>query len=224
MEAEGLREHLQRQLAQVRNEQEVAKLDLESLGRSLEGQLLPSFGLPEQSRESLLGILRVLRELPAEGAYQALRSSVREAQQRCQDLSGDALRSASGNELAGTLRTLKTTNKRLIWEAERQRAEVNALTHQRLLDVERFTQLEQVIGREQSIWMAEAQRQAEAKQKRCDQGFDAMQCRYATQLHQCHVRAKRRQPYSARSTSLGLRCKVSPRTWTVASNNLSGGW
>jgi len=201
---------LRRKIAQATHEKEGAKLDLEVLQRSVDGHLLRLNGLlqsGEVRHDRLVvavqsfdadvasrvtsdtglsnGTLMSARgEAPAsEGCFDVLRSSLADAQKRCQVLSGDMLRVADANEeLMGTLKTLKGTNKRLVEEVQKQTEELSVLTQHRLHDNESLSILEDNQRREREAWTEEARRLLEEERGRGTEEFDAMRLSLTGQL------------------------------------------
>eukprot|EP00392_Amoebophrya_sp_AT5.2_P008988 g9016.t1 len=89
-------------------------------------------------------------------SYDVLRTSLLEAQKRCQSYNENMLRVAHANdELAQTLNTVKNTNKRLVDQLQYQQDEVSQLVSQRILDEEKMEYLKGHFGKEQDSWRGE---------------------------------------------------------------------
>jgi chromosome segregation ATPase len=202
---------LRRQVTQATNEKEEAKIEFEALRRTLDSYLLRLNGAlssPDVNMDRVGGMIQAfdadlkgrldtgdpqsLRDgVPAEGTYDVLRQSLNSTQHRCQELNGDMLRVADANEeLMGTMKTLKGTNKRLVEEVQKQTTELSSLTQQRLLDAENQARLEESFKHEVSMWQQEAKRCIEDEQRRCDEEFENMKATYTSQLDECWRQAK----------------------------------
>eukprot|EP00929_Paragymnodinium_shiwhaense_P015623 TRINITY_DN123722_c0_g1_i1.p1 TRINITY_DN123722_c0_g1~~TRINITY_DN123722_c0_g1_i1.p1 ORF type:complete len:882 (+),score=310.46 TRINITY_DN123722_c0_g1_i1:118-2763(+) len=202
---QDLAAQLRRQIAQVTSEKEDAKLNLEALKRTVDSHLLrlnSILGSSDVNFDRLCGSIQafdadlkgrleseevsVQDGLPTEGTYEVLRSSLSDAQKRCQALNGDMLRVADANEeLMSTLKTLKGTNKRLVEEVQKQTEELSNLTQQRLLDMENLSRLEEAFRHEKVMWQQEAHRSIEAEQQQCDDEFRKMKDHLTAQLEGC---------------------------------------
>eukprot|EP00747_Dinoflagellata_sp_TGD_P025699 gnl/TRDRNA2_/TRDRNA2_131427_c0_seq1.p1 gnl/TRDRNA2_/TRDRNA2_131427_c0~~gnl/TRDRNA2_/TRDRNA2_131427_c0_seq1.p1 ORF type:complete len:904 (+),score=256.85 gnl/TRDRNA2_/TRDRNA2_131427_c0_seq1:83-2794(+) len=208
---EDLGGQMRRQIAQVTSEKEQAKYDLESLKRTVDqhllrlNSLLAGADVPfdrlcsaiQAFDADLRGRLDVDPSVPSATdalmgqPLQVLRNSLHDAQNRCQVLTSDMNRQADTNdELVHTLNTLKSTNKRLVEEVQKQTEEVTSLTQQRVLDIENITRLEEAFRQEQAMWHQEAQRAVDDEQRRTTEEFEKMRTSLTAQLHECWSRAK----------------------------------
>lgn len=194
---------LRKQIAMQTSEKEATKVEMETLKRMVESNVLRLNGLltsgePPRDRlrsavlsfdADLRGRLDTdasdLREgVPSEGTYEVLRTSLSDSQRRCQILNGDMLRVADANdELMSTLRALKTTNKRLVEEVQKQTEELSLLTSQRLLQQENISRLDDAFRHEQQLWQQAAQRCVDEETQKKDEEFRAMEGKFKTQLH-----------------------------------------
>lgn len=206
---EDLAGQLRRQIAQATHEKEQAKLDLEGLKRTVDSHLLRlnsvlgsadvSFDRFSSAIQSFDADLRGKLDVDtgprdgyqAEGTYEVLRHSLNEAQKRCQVLNSDMLRVADANEeLMGTLKTLKGTNKRLAEEVQKHSEELSTLTQQRLLDAENLQRLEDAFRQDQAMWQQESQRCIDDEHERCQEDFGKLRDQLNDQVDSCCARAK----------------------------------
>lgn len=195
---------LRKQIAKATSDKEGAKLEMDALMRMVETNVLRINGLfqsGEPSRDRLRTAIMAfdaelrgrldsdisdIREgVPSEATYEVLRSSLQESQRRCQILNGDMLRVADANEeLMSTLRALKSTNKRLVEEVQKQTEEVNTLSSQRLLDQENVQRLEDAFRHEQQLWQQAAQRCVDEEGTKKEEDFRSMESKFKEQLHE----------------------------------------
>ncbi|CAD7953073.1 unnamed protein product [Amoebophrya sp. A25] len=123
--------------------------------------------------------------------YEVLRQSLMEAQKRCQSYNENMLRVAHANdELAGTLNTVKNTNKRLVDQLQYQQDEVSQLVNQRLLDEEKLEQMKNQFEKEQESWRTEIGTKLDDLSRLQEEKFSHMKQQLTSQLGYCVNRLK----------------------------------
>jgi len=137
-----------------------------------------------------------LRQIKAGGAsggkdtqqrsYELLRQSLHEAQKRCASYNDNMLRVAHANdELAGTLNTVKNTNKRLVDQLQYQSDEVSTLIQQRLQDEEKLDRLKKQFEKEQDAWRSEVGQKLDDLSFLTDEKFGNMKRHLTQKLQTC---------------------------------------
>lgn len=225
-EGYDLMAQLRRQLTQATSIKESTKIELESLRRTVEQHLsrlnhlgsgggftrdrlsesVKAFDLDLQGR---LAIDSAEADANSEGTYDVLRGALSDSQRRCQILNTDMLRVADANdELMGTLKTLKGTNKRLVEEVQKQTEELSTLTEQRILDQENLTRLEDAFRHEQVLWQQEAQRAIQETTDRADQELEKLRSKLMGQLEEFTLNAQEVARQTAELQSLSAQTKT----------------
>lgn len=191
---------IKHQIAQATAEKEQTKLKFEALKRAVDSHVLRLTSILDGpvSFDRLASAIQAMDvelrnsdlmpslAVPADGAYNVLRTSLTETQKRCQDLNTEMLRIAEANEeLHTSLRSMKGTNRRLVEEVQKQTEELSHLTQQRLQEMEKLSRQEEAFSREKATWTHEAQKALEEEQKRLDEDFCVMKEAFTVRLDSC---------------------------------------
>lgn len=183
----------------------LARADALALARCAEGHARQLASVCDGARESA-GVERVLqaaRECCAEAQdrlrslstlggdanfadqtqNEALKQTLTMNQRRCAMLNDDMLRVAENNEeLMSSLKTMKSTNRRLVDQIQSQSDDIEKLTKLRLADESAIEELAQKHRSEAQRWRRELDQQLETAKKTCENEFNERRAVLAEQL------------------------------------------
>ena len=106
------------------------------------------------------------------------------------------LQADANEELHGSLRSMKGTNRRLVEEVQKQTEELSDLTQKRLQEMEKLSKQEEFFSREKATWAHEAQNALEEERRRLDKDFCEMKGALSEKLDRCWPLAERMLEFS----------------------------
>eukprot|EP00397_Hematodinium_sp_SG-2012_P002421 GEMP01002427.1.p1 GENE.GEMP01002427.1~~GEMP01002427.1.p1 ORF type:complete len:773 (+),score=196.90 GEMP01002427.1:215-2533(+) len=136
-----------------------------------------------QEIHSRVGEISDREDNEPEESYNVLRSSLGEAQKRCELMNENMLKVADANgDLVHTLGSLKNANRRLVDQLEQQSSEVASLEQHAVLGEEKIINLHRMQNEEMDQWRSEAQFKLDDYTKIQNEEFEKMEEKYKNKI------------------------------------------